>query len=167
MTINESGDGARPLTGAKVLMILITFFGCIMVANFALVHYALTTFRGEEEANPYEVGIAFNQEIAAARAQDALRWNVSGVVKRVDSARVQLEIVASDAGGQALSGLFLSGKLAAPADKSNDRMIDLSEAAPGVYRGSTSAPAGAWDLIIEAKRDGVRDYRSKSRIIVQ
>jgi nitrogen fixation protein FixH len=166
MVYNDYTAGGRPLTGAKVLLILIAFFGCIALANVVLVHYALSTFRGQQEDNPYEVGLAFNQEIKAARLQEALHWNVNGAVTRRGE-RIELEVVAVDAQGQSLNGLAFTGRLAAPADKSNDRSFELAEEAPGVYRGLTSVPPGAWDLMIEAKRDGIRHYLSKSRIILR
>jgi nitrogen fixation protein FixH len=167
MAIDEYVAGGRPLTGRRVLLMLLGFFGCIAIANFALVHYALSTFRGEVEDHPYEAGIAFNQEIATAQAQEQLHWNVSGVVSRVDAERLKLEIVAHEAQGEAIGGLAFSARLQAPADKAKDRSMDLTEIAPGVYRGITLASGGAWDLIIEAMRDGKRIYRSKSRITVE
>jgi nitrogen fixation protein FixH len=167
MSLNDYVAGGRPLTGRRVLLIVVAFFVCILAANAALVHYALSTFRGEVAEHPYEAGLAFNQEIAAAQAQQALHWSVSGVLSRADSHTEQLEIAARDAQGTAITGLQFAAILVAPADKANDRPFELFEIAPGVYRGQTAAAGGAWDLLIEAKRDGERIYRSKSRVDVQ
>jgi nitrogen fixation protein FixH len=167
MSMNDYVAGGRPLTGRRVLLMLVSFFGCIFIANAALIHYAISTFRGEVADHPYEAGLAFNQEIAAAQAQEALHWTVSGVLSRVESNGEQLEIDAHDARGKALTDLQFVATLVAPADKARDRLFVLSEIAPGVYRGQAAVADGAWDLLIEAKRDGERIYRSKSRINVQ
>jgi nitrogen fixation protein FixH len=167
MSMNDYVAGGRPLTGRKVLLMLVGFFGCIFVANAALVHYAISTFRGEVADHPYEAGLAFNQEIAAAQAQEALHWTVSGVLSRAESNREQIEIEAHDAKGKAVTGLQFVATLVAPADKANDRILELSEIAPGVYRGQVAVVNGAWDLLIEAKRGGGRIYRSKNRISVE
>src|SRR5664279_2213970 len=67
-------DLSRPLTGRSVVVILGLFFGVMFIANGALIYTALSTLHGEEMENSYDASQAYNRQIAAARAQNALGW---------------------------------------------------------------------------------------------
>ena len=55
-------DKGKPLTGWKVLAMLLAFFGVVGAVNAVMVYSALSTFSGEVEAHPYEHGLAYNRE---------------------------------------------------------------------------------------------------------
>jgi hypothetical protein len=42
--------------------------------------------------------------------------------------------------------------------------VPLSDDGAGLFRGTTAAAAGQWDLVIELSRDGERLFRSKNRV---
>jgi len=155
------------LTGRHVLAALLLFFAVVATVNFVMVRYALLTFRGEVQDNPYEAGLAFNQEIDAARAQAARNWRVEGVVRRTDGGQAELDLSAKDAQGEPIPGLTITGGLAAPADKRLDRTFAFQQARLGSFVGTVDAPAGQWDLSIELSRDGERLFRSRNRITLR
>ncbi len=74
-------DGARRLTGAKFLAILLGSFAVVASVNGTMVYYALSTFSGEVDPHPYEHGLAYNRDIAAAEAQDARHWQVAAHIR--------------------------------------------------------------------------------------
>jgi nitrogen fixation protein FixH len=160
-------QGERKLTGLHVLLILVAFFGSVAMVNAVMIHYALSTFRGEVSAKPYEEGLAFNSEIQEARAQAARGWKVDGAVRRDAGGRTQIEVAAHDASGAALSGLHIEAILAAPADKKRDHAIVLEDVGGGVYRGAASAQAGVWDFDLTASRDGKKVFQSRNRITLE
>ena len=47
-----------------------------------MIRAAISTFGGVETGSSYQAGLAFEREIAAARAQDALHWQVKANVRR-------------------------------------------------------------------------------------
>lgn len=152
------------LKGWMVLTLLLNFFGVVAGVNAVMIHYAVSTFRGEQEVSPYEHGLAFDKDIEAARAQEALGWKVSaGVSRNVDGAAL-VEVVVKDASQVPVTGLTFESALDSPADKKLDKQVSLSETAPGVYSGRVAANAGQWDLMLVASRDGARVFRSKNRI---
>ena len=60
---------AKPvLTGRKVLLLLVGFFSIVFLVNGVMIHLALKTFPGVEDARPYERGLAYDREIAQALA---------------------------------------------------------------------------------------------------
>ena len=158
------GAGRRKLTGLHVLLILFGFFGTVASVNALMIHYALSTFRGEVTAHPYEEGLAFNSEISEARAQAARGWQVDGKVARDPAGKAQIEVSARDADGGALTGLHIDALLAAPADKKRDHAVKLDDVGGGLYRGAVGAPSGIWDFELSASRDGKKVFQSRNRI---
>ena len=156
-------DEGFKLTGFHVLAILVAFFGIVASVNFVMIRYALKTHSGEVTAHPYEKGLAYNAAIREAREQEARGWKVDGRVTH-DNGKARIEVTAHDASGATLTGLKVHALLAAPADVKRDHPLELTEAAPGVYRGEAPAQAGAWDLELTAARDGKTLFQSHNRI---
>ena len=150
-----------PLTGAKVLLILFAFFGVVGGVNALMIYDAISTFRGEVVDHPFEKGLAYDADFAAADAQTQRRWTVDVTLTGALSATFR------DAQGQPVTGLAVSGAFAAPADMSRDRKFALKETAPGVYAGASPPAGGVWDLSLQAKSDGKTLFQSKNRIAVK
>jgi nitrogen fixation protein FixH len=155
----------RPVTGRMVLTCLIAFFAVVALANGILVRAAVTSFGGVETASSYQAGLSFAREIEAARAQDERHWQVKAKVLP-GGGTTTVEIDARDAAGQPLAGLEANAQLAHPTDRRADRMVSLSEAAAGQFRGTTGPIAGQWDLVTELSRDGTRLFRSRNRLVL-
>jgi nitrogen fixation protein FixH len=147
-------------------LVLLGFFGTVGTVNAVMIHYALSSFRGEVADHPYEVGLAFNSDIMAARAQEARGWKVDVAFDRDPSGR-QFEVSARDAQGRPLSGLTFAGIFAAPVDATLDRKVALKEKTAGLYVGEIPVSAGRWDLELTAKRGDETLFQSKNRILVR
>lgn len=159
------GEGSWRFTGAMMVIGLLAFFGTTFVANGALVYYALSTFSGEEEASPYEHGLAYDHDIAAAHEQDARGWRVTLDAKRAPGdpeAVVTLKM--RDAADAPIAGMKVSAALLFPTNKAFDRSIALAEVAPGEYRGAAAVRAGQWDVDVAASREGDTQFRSHNRV---
>jgi nitrogen fixation protein FixH len=131
-----------------------------------MIHYALSSFRGEVADHPYEAGLAFNSDIAAARAQEARNWKVDVDFNRSSPVR-EFDVSAHDAQGRPVSGLSFAGVFAAPVDATLDRRVELEEKRAGVYSGEIPVVAGYWDLELTAKRGGVTLFQSKNRVVIR
>ena len=157
---------ARGLTGRMVLVIILGFFGTVAAVNALMIHFALSTFRGEVADHPYEVGLAFNGEIAASRAQNERNWMVEAYLRNSASTRT-LEVTMRDSTGSPISDLKVVATFAAPVDARLDRRLDLAPIAEGRYAGEIPVPAGAWDLEIQSRRNGEILFQSRNRIKVE
>lgn len=166
-TTGTPSNGGRRLTGLHVLLLLVAFFGIVAAVNAVMIHFALSTFRGEVVAHPYERGLAYNSTIKEAREQEARGWKVDGAVTRGSDGKALVEVTAHDAKGAPLSGLKVHATLAAPADMKRDRAIDLTDLGGGVYRAESATPPGAWDFELTASRDGRQLFQSRNRIILR
>jgi nitrogen fixation protein FixH len=161
---NDYIAGGRPLTGWKVLAIFVGLFLAFLGADGAMTYYALKTFSGEVMAHPYERGLAYNRDIAAARAQESRDWKVDVQFAPAANGETQIVVALRDATGAALNGLDLEALLVAPADLKQDLRVRLEEKSDGRYAGAAAFVAGRRDLVLSAKRAGQEVFRSQNRL---
>lgn len=93
MTQTNDFEGARPLTGRKVLFIAVAAFGAIITANLTLAYSAVQSFPGIEVKNGYIASQSFERERAA---QERLGWNTGATYLKGD-----LNVVVLDRDGVA------------------------------------------------------------------
>lgn len=166
IAIRRTPRSGRGLSGRMVFLMICAFFATVAAVNGVMIHYALSTFRGEVADHPYEVGLAFNSEIAASRAQDARNWTVGAHLQEGAAGRT-LEVSMRDAAGAPIGGLQVSAIFAAPVDARLDRRVELTPVGDGLYRGAAPVSPGAWDLEIQSRRAGELLFQSKNRIRVE
>ena len=156
------------LTGFKVLVWLVLFFGTVFAVNAIMVRAAISTFGGVETKSSYQAGLMFEKNVAEAQRQDALHWRVDGKLARNGAGLAVLDVTARDGKGLPLAGLRADAKLAHPANERFDHVIPLQAGdIAGSFRGAVEAPAGQWDLIIDLYRADKRLFRSLSRLTLK
>jgi nitrogen fixation protein FixH len=159
--------GGRPLTGWKVLAIFVGLFAIVGAVNAVMIFAAVKTFRGEVVQHPYERGLAYNHDIAQARAQDARDWRVDVSIKRGAAGDVGVVVLAKEPGGAPVTGVEMAATFVAPADLEKDASARLNETAVGRYEGRLALPAGIRDLVVTATRAGHEVYRSNNRVTIE
>lgn len=158
---------AKPLSGTKVFLMLVAFFGVVIGVNVTMMKLAIATLPGTDVDSPYAAGLAYDREISAAQAQAARRWKVSAHIERRSDGIAVLQVEARDAAGHPLTGLKFGGRLERPTDKRADLAVGLTEAGIGIYRGNAASVApGQWDLVIEGDAKGERVFLSRNRVIL-
>jgi nitrogen fixation protein FixH len=160
----QSGAEPRRLTGWMVLAMLVSFFVVVASVNGYMIRAAISTFPGTEVKNSYVASQQFNREIAAMRQQSERSWKVDVALRRQGEAAL-LDLTMRDALGRPVTGLALTVRLAHPVDARIDHSGKVLEKAPGVYSVDfEDVHRGAWNLVIEARRDGERLYATRSRV---
>jgi nitrogen fixation protein FixH len=154
----------RELTGQTVFLCLLAFFGVVGGVNAVLIYAATSTFGGVEVASSYKAGLRFQQELDAARVQDALHWTVTARLERRAGRDAELSVSVRDRDGKPLSGLDAFARLAHPADARRDHVIALKAVGAGQFAGVADAEPAQWDLLIDLSRGGRTVFRSKSRV---
>jgi nitrogen fixation protein FixH len=166
LRMNTAPD-SKPLTGRKVLFLLVAFFGVVIGVNLVMMKFAIQSLPGTEVDSAYRASLAYEREIAAARDQNRRNWKVDAQVRRSEDGGATLQVEAADSSGLPMSGLKFQGRLERPTDKRADRSVALAEASRGVYRGSLSAIApGQWDLVLEGDAAGQRMFLSRNRVLL-
>ncbi len=156
----------KPLTGLKVLVWLVGFFGIVASANGLMIHYAVSTFRGLEEKNAYTAGLAYNRQIAAEKAQDARGWTVDFTLRRTAAGQSEISVLQKDAQGVASNALRARVVFEHPADSHRDIEAKLDDYGSGVFRQKLAVAPGAWDVVIEMKQGGEQVFRSRNRVMI-
>ena len=165
--MGSRSDRSKPLTGRMVLAMLIAFFGTVIGVNVYMMKMAISTLPGTDVDSAYSASLGYEKEIAAARDQEARRWQVQAHIERGADGAAVVQVDASDANGNPVTGLVFQGRLERPADKRADLDVALAEVGTGVYRGTAGAVApGQWDLVIEGDSSGRRLFMSKNRVLL-
>ena len=165
--MRQSSISPQPLTGSKVLAMLIAFFGVVIGVNVTMMKLAILTLPGTEVDSAYTASLGYEKEIAAARDQNARHWQVDAHIQRGADGGATVRVEARDDNGRPMTGLTFQGRLERPTDKRADLPVELSEIGIGVYRGGTPSIApGQWDLMIEGYSTGQRMFLSKNRVLL-
>ncbi|WP_083543338.1 FixH family protein [Bradyrhizobium sp. CCGE-LA001] len=161
------GSVPKPLTGTKVFLMLVAFFGLVIGVNAIMMKLAIATLPGTDVDSPYAAGLVYDREISAAQDQALRKWKVNAYVERHGDGGAVLQVEARDASGQPITGLKFGGRLERPTDKRADLVVELTETGIGIYRGHAAAVAtGQWDLVIEGEARGTRVFLSRNRVIL-
>jgi nitrogen fixation protein FixH len=157
----------RPLTGQKVLFMLLAFFGVVFAVNFWMAKLAIDTLPGTEVDSAYSASLGYEKEIAAAHDQNARNWKVDAHIQRGPDGGATLQVEARDNNGTPMSGLRFQGRFERPTDRRADQQVGLLEVGIGIYRGSAALIApGQWDLVLEGDSAGQRMFLSKNRVLL-
>jgi nitrogen fixation protein FixH len=149
------------------LLIAVVCFGAVFAVNGLMAYLAISTFPGDADPSPYEHGLAYEKDIAAAKTQAALGWKVSEHLARDGEGEATIEVRMLDAAGAPVAGLDVKASFNSPRDAKLDQDLTLTESAPGVYSGRLRARRGQWDVDLEAARDGARLFKSANRVALQ
>jgi nitrogen fixation protein FixH len=165
--MNRPSVSPKPLTGAKVLFMLLAFFGVVIGVNMIMMRLAIQTLPGTDVDSAYSASLAYEGEIAAAHDQNARNWKVDAHIQRGRDGGATLQVEVRDDSGKPMSGLKFQGRFERPTDRRADLPVALAETAIGIYRGSAPMIApGQWDLVLEGDAAGQRMFLSKNRVVL-
>jgi nitrogen fixation protein FixH len=151
--------------------IFVALFMVVLMVNLTMAFFASSTFSGLATEHPYEKGLAYNQNLAMAKAQDAMGWTVELKVEPVEAGggaahRTRLAIGYLDRDGKPVEGLDVRAQLIRPTAKGYDRQISLPAGPAGTYGAIVELPLqGVWDFeAVAVGKDAT--YQFARRIVV-
>jgi nitrogen fixation protein FixH len=157
----------KPLTGFKVLLMLVAFFGVVIGVNVIMMRLAIENLPGTEVDSAYSASLGYEKEIATARDQNARHWQVDAHLERAADGTAVLRVEARDKHGKPVTGLKFQGRFERPTDKRADLAVTLDEIGIGIYSGSAEKVGpGQWDLVLEGDSAAGRLFLSKNRVIL-
>lgn len=152
----------KQLTGKHVLAMLVAFFGVIIGVNFLMAYLANSTWSGLVVANGYVASQSFDKDLAKAKAQEALGWNVAFTFKND-----RINIAFADKDGSAIERLTITGDLERTVTDKQDQKLTFTALGGGVYSAPATLSPGVWEVEIDAKGDTVSDYHKIFRFFVK
>ena len=138
----------------------------VVAVNAVLITLAVTTFPGLETEEHYRRGLAYNEALAAAEAQERRGWrmevNFSPGVPETGQRRGDLVVTFVAKDGLPLDDLQVQTVLKRPTHEAEDVAINLEHRGAGVYGGAVALPLpGQWDARVHAHRDGANFQESR------
>ncbi|GEO81060.1 FixH family protein [Pararhodospirillum oryzae] len=183
MTVSSAPLAGASSAGAPVRRslwipgVLIGAFGIVVAVNMVMLVLAVRTFGGVSTPTAYVEGLAYNHEIATARAEASLGWSAEVQVTPAVSApgvrgaegpwpvRIAARVV--DASGQPVEGLDVDAVLRRPSDASLDRPLALASLGQGRWQGALDLPApGLWELRFVARKAEGGVARVRQRVVI-
>ncbi len=163
--MSKAGNEKGKLTGRHVLIMVIAFFGVMLVANVIFIRAAVNTFPGVSEEKSYFQGLHYNDTLAERAAQSQLGWaaEVMEVARNGEGGRIVIRMVKDDT---ALTSLVLTGVLKRPAHSTEDQALAFNPLGEGLYEAEVAAfGPGAWDMVLRAENNLGETLDAEARII--
>lgn len=149
--------------------IFVAGMAVVVAVNAVMIAYAIGTFPGLSTEDAYRKGLAYNQTIAASRAQDERRWRAEvGFAEQgfAGSHAGDLTVTLIDDDGRPLRGLAVSATLIRPVHSGGNVVVSLDERGSGTYTAAVVLPLpGQWDAWIRARGEGF-EFQTTRRIFV-
>lgn len=146
-------------------------FVVVVGVNAALAFFATSSFTGLETEGAYQKGLEYNQNIALAKAQEALGWQVDTQVTPgpigADGVQAKVAVSYRDRDGRPVEGLEVTADIIRPTAKGLDQHVTLAPMGNGTYGGSYQLPAkGVWDMDVAANGADV-SYQHAQRFVIR
>lgn len=147
--------------GRIVPWVIAAFYLTFMAAFIGFVVIAFRNPPNEVTGEAYAKGLAYNETLTKAAAQDVLGWQSETVYDKG-----QVVFLLRDNRGDAIEQAQARVWLVHPAVKANDRTFDLHPVRHGVYAADAPLPSkGRWTVHVTAQLRG-REYQSVTNITV-
>lgn len=161
MTDHSDQKGARvatPLTGFKVLMIVVGFFGVIITVNMFMAYKAVSTFPGLEVANSYVASQTFDADRAA---QEALGWKVTQTYDGKD-----VSILIQEPGGAPAQIKEISALIGRKTESRNDIVADFRYE-HGFFLAPAALDPGAWLMHLDVTAPDGTKFKQRINFFVE
>lgn len=152
----------KQLTGKHVLALLIAFFGVIIGVNLVMAYFANSTWSGLVVANGYVASQSFDDDLAKARAQEAMGWTV-GFIPGEDRIRLTF----ADREGKKIDSLQISGDLERPVTDKEDQKLVFAPMGSGAYTAPAMLSPGVWEVEVKASGPDDVSYHKIFRFVVK
>lgn len=151
--------------------IFVGFFAVVVSVNGVMMYFAFDSWSGLETEGHYLKGLAYDDNIAGAKAQAALGWDVKLDVQTLEekgvSRKVSYQATFLDHNGKPVKALKAHALFWRPTHEGVDQDAPAQVITPGVVGGVfTLEMAGQWTVRIQAESQG-RQYQFVERIVVK
>lgn len=155
-----SARSTKQLTGRHVLLMLLCFFGVMLIVNIIFTVFAVRSFTGEDVPKSYRQGLEYNKTIKARRTQALLGWSIKANSYTNDNGQTEIIVSIRDKNDQPVRSVNISGVLRHPTNKALDRKIELTLSNQNQFRTFLNLPQGRWkaNLTANFEDEPVHDF---------
>lgn len=142
-TAGTTEEGRR---GRWYPWMFVGFFGVVFAVNAVMIGIAASTWTGLETRDHYRKGLAYNDVIDAAKAQQARGWQAVLGWTALEGTRGEMAVTLRDRNGDPINGAGVVVELRRPTQASMDMLVPLVARGDGRYVARETLPAaGNWD----------------------
>jgi len=145
----------QSFTGRHMALILVVFFGIVILVNFTMARFASATFGGIVVENSYVASQEFNRWLDKADAERALGWDAITAWRPDGRLAVTLEGVPP--------GVDVRATARHPLGRLPDRALTFEPAGERRFVSREVLPEGRWLLRLEVTAAG-RTWRSEEEL---
>jgi len=147
MTQNKSTQKSseRQFTGRDMIIVMVSFFGVILIANLSMLYFATTSWTGLVVKNGYIASQNFNKDQATQAALERQGWTGNLDIK---AGHFSFHLTKLK---QNVDGCAISGLLQRPAHNRSDSKLDFQSVKPGHYQAFQALEPGQWVLALKAQ----------------
>lgn len=139
----------------------VAFFAVVFAVNMVFLYFAQTTHTGVVRDKAYEIGLSYNEVVAAAEARDSLGWTGQIVA---DEKGLMFSL--ADGSGGPLDSADVVSRIKRPVADGHDFTVPLTAKGQGLYVAAVTWPmTGQWDVIIDVTR-GDDTFQVRERIVL-
>jgi nitrogen fixation protein FixH len=136
----------RKLTGRRVILWLGGTFAIVVGVNAFFIARAITTWPGEDQAQPWLQGIHYNRVLAEREQQEKSGWTAVIAADRGSSGNTTITVILGARATPLPAGLRINGTLRHPADAERDKPLVFTRVAGSTFVSRVKGVArGAWD----------------------
>ncbi|SCA56465.1 Integral membrane protein linked to a cation pump [Candidatus Terasakiella magnetica] len=151
--------------------IFVGFFAVIITVNGIMMFFAYDSWTGLETKDHYLKGLAYDNNVAGAKAQAALGWDVKIDVSPLESVdlqrKVAYQVTFLDHNKKPVKGLKAHIFFIRPTSEGLDVDEPVDMTGDGVVSGEIVLPVpGQWDTRVHAESLG-RQYQLVERVVVR
>lgn len=154
--MNSQTTTPRRPYGRRVALYFVLFFGTIIAVNALMATLAVRTNAGVVTDHAYEKGLAYNQVVAAEKAQEALGWK-----GELAYAGGMLTFTLRDKQGHMLAYDSATATITRPTQAGMDFTATLTSAGNAV----TFPAKGLWHVKVDALYHGT-SYQHATRLVI-
>ena len=141
-------------------------FLVVFAANGLMITLAFQSWTGLGTESPYERGIHYNDNLAAAREQDRLGWHHDVRIESQAPKLVRLVVALTDDRRQPVFVDTVTAQLIRPTHEGFDFEARLDARGGGRYSATLEFPlSGQWDVQLLA-RQGNDSYQARQRVLI-
>lgn len=148
-------------------LLLVAFFGVVLIANGSMVVAAFVSWPGLETTSAYQRGLVYNRMLAAAAKQAKLDWKVDLAFTQDGTRHGVLEVDLADRFGSVLRDAEVHAQFVRPTSEGHDLTVALAHQTGGRYLAEVELPLdGQWDIHLVALSHGEK-YSLRKRVFLR
>ena len=160
MSTTASTSNSPKFTGTHMMLLMICFFGVIIIVNFTMAYLASSSWTGLVVKNTYVASQQYNEHLEAAEAQREM-----GLSSSVSYHQSLLVFTVTDKSGNAVEIENAILKIGRPAFEQADKVLHFMPAPNKSRKITVQLDPGIWVLEISGTVSGL-PYRRDARLFV-